>query len=307
MASPLVSFVMPAWNPRPDWFRIAVASVLAQQCVDLELVVVDDGSPEPVGTLLEGIVADERLRLVRVTHGGVSSARNEGLKHARGNVIRLVDADDYFPPDSTAAMLALMGREHRRIAYAAVLLCDADLRPRWRLTTHQQGRVMVDCLLSRFEVRLPSMLFPREVVEAAGLFDPQMAVSEDWDWVLRAVEDCDVMGETFVACRYRRHGQSATVDLDAGVAGARRVVEKFFERHPNLRLPLERRAQAMLHAQSARIWATHGHYGRAVRPLTLAAVTDPRAVSGEFWRAWPAARALARSRLAARASWMLAA
>ena len=64
-----VSLVLAAWNPRRDWLLEAVASALAEQEVRLELIVVDDGSEIPVGELLAE-VEDERLRVLRVPHGG---------------------------------------------------------------------------------------------------------------------------------------------------------------------------------------------------------------------------------------------
>jgi glycosyltransferase involved in cell wall biosynthesis len=81
-AQPLVTVVMAAWNPRPDWLLEAVRSALAQRDVELELVVVDDGSDTPLSDVLSGI-EDPRLQIVRVDHGGASSARNAGVAAAR--------------------------------------------------------------------------------------------------------------------------------------------------------------------------------------------------------------------------------
>ena len=74
---------MPVWKPRPDWLHEAVASALAQRGCDLELVVVDDGCETPVAERLSA-VQDERLRILRVSHGGVARARNAGIEAVRG-------------------------------------------------------------------------------------------------------------------------------------------------------------------------------------------------------------------------------
>src|SRR5436305_267928 len=96
----LVSLPMPAFSPRPARLRTAVRSALGQQGWPIELIVVDDGSPKPVAGLLDD-VEDPRLRIVRVSHGGVSEARNTAIAAARGAYIRFIDADDVFDPDST--------------------------------------------------------------------------------------------------------------------------------------------------------------------------------------------------------------
>src|SRR5919201_3775162 len=98
---PLVSIVMAAWNPRPDWLLEAVRSALDQRGVDLELLVVDDGSDTPLEVVLGGI-EDPRLRIVRLDHEGASAARNAGVAAGRGEFIRFVDADDVLEPDNTA-------------------------------------------------------------------------------------------------------------------------------------------------------------------------------------------------------------
>src|SRR5438874_1905489 len=116
---PLVSFVMSARQPRRDWFEAAVNSALSQENCELELLVVDDGSPEPVERLLQGI-DDPRLRVIRVDHGGISHARNAGIAEATGEHFRFIDADDVLEPGSTARLVRLAGEEPGgAVAYGA--------------------------------------------------------------------------------------------------------------------------------------------------------------------------------------------
>src|SRR5438270_10585890 len=124
----LVSLVMPAFSPSPEWLRTAVRSALGQHGWPIELIVVDDGSPKPVAELLDD-VEDPRLRIVRVPHGGVAQARNAGIAAARGEYIRFVDADDVVDPDSTMRLATLIGGRRDVIAYGATLFCDEQLRP----------------------------------------------------------------------------------------------------------------------------------------------------------------------------------
>src|SRR3954466_12015176 len=112
---------MRAWNMRPEWLREAVASALAQQGGEIELVVVDDGSDIPVATLLED-VRDERLRIVRIEHGGTSRASTAGVQASSGTRLRFVDADDTLPATSTAHLLGLAA-DDSFIAYGATELC----------------------------------------------------------------------------------------------------------------------------------------------------------------------------------------
>jgi glycosyltransferase involved in cell wall biosynthesis len=291
MPEPLVSMIMPVWRPREEWLLEAVRSALAQQRCDLELIVVDDGNREPVAALLADI-DDERLRVLRVEHGGECAARNAGTAEARGEVLRHLDADDVYPTDSTARLLALLGDRDDIIAYGATLHCDEELRPRWRMSARTQGEARSACLLGLFPSRMQAMLLPRTVVDKVGLWDEQFRVSQDWDFVLRALDHATVAGTTAVCHLYRRHDEAATTDIEAGEAGARRVLKRYFERHPQHRgTRLERRAEVSLDAIFARVLLTHGQARLGAHRAMRALICDPRSIVDELRRSWPAARA----------------
>jgi hypothetical protein len=279
--------IMPVWQPKREWLLEAVESVLGQRHCELELIVVDDGNEQPVEHLLSEL-DDPRLRLLRVPHGGPYRARNAGLAAARGDLIRFVDCDDVCLLDSTARLMRLM-RDGEVITYGATLFCDERLQPVWKMACHVQGPAVESCLLSRFQVRIVSMLFPRRVIDAVGQWDPEFGVSGDWDYVLRALEHAPVRGDDRVASCYRRHTGSVTGNIAAGEAGAHRTVSRYFERHPEQRgTRLERRVKATLEARAARVRGTNGQPGASLRRLSRAFVLDPRAVADEFRRGVPA-------------------
>jgi glycosyltransferase involved in cell wall biosynthesis len=297
-ASPLVSLVMPVWKPRRDWLVPAVRAALAQVDVRVELIVIDDGNEAPVEGLLSDI-DDERLRVVRIEHGGSSAARNAGLAVAAGSFLRFVDADDVCPPDSTSRLLARAIAHPGSIAYGAVTHCDEHLRPRWTMTCELQGDVLLDCLLGRLTVGIQALLFPHRVVAAAGPWDASFAVSEDWEWVLRTLEHAPVAGGRQRVYLYRRHAGGATTNVEQGAAGGRRIVTAFFHRHPDLRgTRAARQAEALLLARSSRIQLSHGRPGAAIAPAIRSILRDPVPLVEEAARYVPAARAIARRRLA---------
>jgi GT2 family glycosyltransferase len=279
--SPLVTIVMSAWKPNRDWLVEAVNSILDQRGCRFELLVIDDGSPQPVAELLQN-VEDSRMQVERVPHGGLSRARNAGAALARGDYIRFVDCDDFYPPDSTGHLLALADGEEDVVTYGATLMCDEQLRPIWKMVSRVEGSFTVPSLLGRFQIRPHVLLFPRRVVEQTGEFDPSYKVTEDWDYVLRASEHARARGDSSVATYYRRHGSAMTADTAAGEDAAERVVKCYFERHPELRgTRLERLAQARLQAMSARVSATHGRPREALRRFWKALKLDHRAVCYE--------------------------
>ena len=241
---PDVSLIMPAWRPRSEWLREAVASALDEPDCEVELIVVDDGSEEPVERLLAG-VNDARLRPIRVEHAGPYAARNAGVAVAQAAFVRFVDADDVVVAGSTGRLLALAEEEPARIAYGATAICDEDLAPHGVFSSETEGWAAEECVLGRLRgLRRLDPLSPRSVVERAGPWEHGFTVSGDWDFVLRALEQAPVRPLDEIVTRYRRHGASITkrADVGAGAAAGRLVIGRYFERHPEQRgSELERR------------------------------------------------------------------
>jgi glycosyltransferase involved in cell wall biosynthesis len=278
----LVSLIMPAWQPRVDWVNEAVGGALAQRDCELELLVVDDGSPQPVVDLLSSL-DDARLRLIRVDHAGRTAATNTGIRAARGDYMRFIDADDVIAPDSTARLLELIGGRDDVIAYGATMFCDENLRPLWRMTSDVEGDAVIPCLLGRFTTRPHAFLFPRRVIEATGDWFTELTVSEDWDFILRALEHAEVRGTHEVATYYRRHAGGLTSDPEEGERGAQLVVAGYFQRHPEQRgTRIERRARARMLALIGRVYLTHGERRKGLGKLARSAAHDPSALALEM-------------------------
>jgi len=268
---------MPVWQPRQDWLLAAVNSALDQRGCRVELIVVDDGNTEPVTSLLREI-GDARLRVVRTDHRGPSAARNAGIEQARGDWIRFVDSDDVLDPDSTSHLGSFMDGDDV-IAYGGTLVCDEHLRPGRLIASTLQGHISNECLLGRFHVRLPALLFSRSVVAAAGPWDASFPVSEDWDFVLRALDHARVAGDQRVALYYRRHPRSVSrmADIAAGENARRRLIAGYFARHPE-HATLRRPVWAATNLDCGLTYWDAGRYGMSVKRLSLALFSAPRTV-----------------------------
>jgi len=97
---PIISVVMPVYGVE-KWLEKAARSVLGQTEARLELILVDDASPDGCGTLCDALAReDARVRVIhRARNGGLSRARNDGLAAARGEYVCFMDSDDWIEPD----------------------------------------------------------------------------------------------------------------------------------------------------------------------------------------------------------------
>lgn len=102
-----VSVIIPAYNVE-KYIEKCIDSVINQTYKNLEILVIDDGSKDETGKILDKIKSrDQRIRVVHKKNGGVSSARNTGLDIATGDYIAFLDADDYWAEDFVQHMLGI--------------------------------------------------------------------------------------------------------------------------------------------------------------------------------------------------------
>ena len=101
----MISVVIPAFNAEATIER-AVDSVLGQEGVDLEVIVVDDGSTDGTVEIIEFLARrDSRVSVLRNTHTGPGAARNMGIDAATGEWLAFLDADDEYAPEAFATIL----------------------------------------------------------------------------------------------------------------------------------------------------------------------------------------------------------
>ena len=104
MVSPLISIIVPVYNVE-KYIRRCVDSLINQTYRNLEIILVDDGSPDNSGAICDEYAKlDSRIKVIHKENGGVSSARNVGLDNASGEYIVFLDSDDYMDVDSYSVM-----------------------------------------------------------------------------------------------------------------------------------------------------------------------------------------------------------
>lgn len=105
---PQLSVIVPVYNVE-DYLRKCVESILNQTFTDFELLLVDDGSTDGSGELCEEFaLLDKRVKVFHQRNGGLSVARNTGIKNATGKFLSFVDSDDWIEKDMYAGMLSVL-------------------------------------------------------------------------------------------------------------------------------------------------------------------------------------------------------
>ena len=123
------SVVIPLYNKAP-YIDSTLQSVLAQDCPDFEMLVIDDGSQDE-GAQIVARCTDLRVRLLRQTNAGVAVARNRGIEAARGQWVCFLDADDWLHPRYLSTLIEAQQRHPEAEVVAADFLRVPDAPGPW--------------------------------------------------------------------------------------------------------------------------------------------------------------------------------
>ncbi len=100
-----VSIIVPIYDVEP-YLEACLESLVAQTWSDIEVVMVDDGSPDSSAEIAEAFAErDDRFRLIRQENGGLGTARNTGIRHATGDFLAFLDSDDMLPLTAVETMV----------------------------------------------------------------------------------------------------------------------------------------------------------------------------------------------------------
>jgi glycosyltransferase involved in cell wall biosynthesis len=228
-AVPLVSVIIPSYN-YGRFVTQAVDGALAQTYPNLEVIVVDDGSTDDTRQRLEPY--GDRIRYIYQDNRGLSAARNTGIRHAGGEWIALLDADDLWHPQKIETQLAAI----RRLDQIGLMGSPpAEQMPEHLPPEPPMQRLGVRdfLLVSRFGPS--SALVRRDCFDKVGYFDERLRSVEDRDmWLRLAVQFPAVVVES-PCWTYRIHADQMSHAAWRMYENYRLVLEGFFENYPEYR------------------------------------------------------------------------
>ena len=206
----MFSVVIPLYNKEKS-ISATLQSVLAQTVRDFELIVVDDGSTDDSFAVVSK-VNDERIRLIHKDNGGVSSARNAGIKASSYPYVALLDGDDYWAPTFLEEQLALIESFPKAgmwgVNYAFVKgdkcePCNQGMGDSFRGYVEGYFESSHNDLFCS-----SSVVIRKDVFEKAGYFDERIASSEDLDMWYRIILRYPVVYYDKVLAYYNQNAEN---------------------------------------------------------------------------------------------------
>ena len=135
----MISVVVPVYKVE-KYLDKCIRSILSQSYRDFELILVDDGSPDKCGEMCDAWASrDIRIRVIHKPNGGLSDARNEGIKQASGEYICFVDSDDWIAEDMLETLHELIRDSGAEMACCNFIQCNEEGAPIKELASISSG------------------------------------------------------------------------------------------------------------------------------------------------------------------------
>ncbi len=230
MGDPLVTIIIPTYN-RAALLAETLDSVSGQSFRDYEIVVVDDGSTDETARMIAR--RPEPIRYFRQRNEGASSARNHGLREARGSLVAFLDSDDLWLAGYLKACVGLLsGRDELAMVYCDFTCIGETGQPVNGHRKVQHDGDVIESLFASTFVHTSCVMARKSVVLDAGGFDESLPTNEDYDLWLRLALQYRFGLVSRVLCKRRTHRRSLSRNGRSGnLLRKTALLEEFYHHH----------------------------------------------------------------------------
>ena len=282
-----VSVIVPCYNSQ-KYLKDCLDSLQAQRSPEIEMILIDDGSADETGRMLDAFAAAEpRARVVHKENGGVSSARNRGIDLARGRYIAFLDADDTLAPGCLQMLFSAAESTGAQIVSAKHMILDMDanrlvpvVTPEVEQKPYAVAREIIH--MHRIYNNIWNKLYDRRLFDSGARLDPQVRIGEDallnLQLYLHAEKTLHLDSYTYV---YRVHGMSAMARID-GYSAAHQPMLRSMSRILSAEGVKERFFADFLQSciwrdeKESGIRASMKRFNRRIRPLVVESIDKGR-------------------------------
>lgn len=222
--STLTSVIIPFFN-EVNLLHRAIDSVTKQMGVEVEVIVVNDGSTEDVSSIEKKSMLDPRIKLIHQANQGAGAARNTGMMHARGEYIAFLDVDDVFLPHKIIRQQELMQSMGALFSHTSYYVSCADRKNVLGLVS--SGQLSGNCypsIIADCPIAMPTVMIHRAIIDEGFVFPVQCHIGED---VLAWTDLCArylLLGIDEPLSVVEFEGSSAAISFEKQVSGLGNII-----------------------------------------------------------------------------------
>lgn len=218
MLNPLVSIIIPTHN-RQSLLPEAIASCLAQTYTNIEILVIDDGSTDSTETVMRSLISGAGKGKVFYTiqkNGGACSARNHGLRLARGEYIQFLDSDDTLQPDKISQQISSItpiGTFDASICHGRTGLIESGWANAQRIGYCGEKWLGMLCSRAHFVVHTSAPLWRKAFLDKENGWDEELRCAQEWEYYIRLfthVPKVSIVADDLFWVRLHREEQIST-------------------------------------------------------------------------------------------------
>jgi glycosyltransferase involved in cell wall biosynthesis len=272
---PTVDVIMPTYNAA-KYLPLAIDSVMAQTFEDWRIVIADDGSSDNTAEIVSSYAArlGPKLKYIQQANGGPSKARNNAIRQSTAKFLAFLDADDIWMPNRLSESLKrFQGRPEVGLTYGFVTRIDSqgkEIDTFAARQKHGEGRIAPYIYMKMVDLPCATITIRKECVDAVGVFDESLLVTEDRDLWLRIAQKYEVALVPHIVALYRTSPDSLTTNPNRMLDGQLKFLDKnygtpgcgWMARRAALSKIYRQRAEALVARQQT--WAALRNSLRAV-------------------------------------------
>lgn len=184
----VISVIIPVYNAEESIVKCLDSIKNQTWKGEFEIIVINDGSTDRSGEILENYRQknpEMPIQLIHQENGGVSKARNAGLKIAKGDYIALLDSDDEWLPEKTEKQVKYLVNPDFGVDFLASCRTNQKILFPYRLGLNNLAEITFNKLMIRNEAQPSSVIFDKKILSNTGYFDPEQKYAEDLNFWLR--------------------------------------------------------------------------------------------------------------------------
>lgn len=188
----VISVIIPVYNAEES-IEKCLDSIKNQTWKgEFEIIVINDGSADRSGEILENYRKknpEMPIQLINQENGGVSKARNTGLKISKGDYIALLDSDDEWLPEKTEKQMKYLVNQNFGVDFITSLWNDEKVSFPYAIGGNGLVAINLNKLLFKVTGQTSTAIFKRKILENTGFFDERQRYSEDANFWMRISEN----------------------------------------------------------------------------------------------------------------------